>query len=154
MARIVGSFGARVTSIESFGDKILLGTSTTANLSRFDATPIDVGYRDVLTLDNSMLLSNPPPVSYSIPGSRVVNLNWGGIPLFGYKNSKMIFEASKDNRLTVYEYDIGLPVQKAERSAQQIKAGKNVINLSDYDRILSFKLEEEDLEAEIYLHLK
>ncbi|MGD0329107.1 MAG: DUF2139 domain-containing protein [Nitrososphaeria archaeon] len=154
MARIVGSLGARVTSIESFGDKILLGTSTTANLSRFYATPIDAGYRDVLTLDSSLLLSNQPPVSYSIPGSRIANLNWGGIPLFGYKNSKMVFKASKDNRLTVYEYDIGLPVQKAERDVRQIKAGKNVINLSDYDRILSFKLEEEDLEAMIYLHLK
>jgi len=154
VARIVGSFGARITSIETIGDKILVGTNTSANLARFDATPIDTGYRDILALDNSLLLSNPPAVSYSIPGKRVSNLNWGGIPLFGYKNPKLILQTSKDNKLSIYEYDIGLPVQEAETITFDIKAGKNVVNLDDYDRILSFKFEEEDPKAMIRLHLK
>ncbi len=154
MARIVGVLGARVTSLESYGDKILVGTSTAANLARFDATPIDVGYRDILPLDNKILFGAAPPVSFSIPGHRIGNLTWGGFPLLGYKDALMTFRASRANRLHVFEYDFGLPIQGAEEDIRELKQGKNFLDLKDYHGIISFRLDEEDQDARINVHLE
>lgn len=46
-ARIIAALGARVTSIESIGTSILLGCFTEVNLGADDATPMDVGFRDI-----------------------------------------------------------------------------------------------------------
>jgi hypothetical protein len=153
MARIVGVLGARVTSLESYRDKILVGTSSTANLGRIDATPIDAGYRSILPLDNRILFGDSPPVSFSILGHRIGNLTWGGFPLSGYKNVLMIFKASRANKLHVFEYDLGLPIEGAEEDIYDLKQGKNIIDLRDYHRIVSFKLDEEDYDARINVHL-
>lgn len=39
--QILGVFGARITSIEFVGDKLLLATNTIANTDRYDASPYD-----------------------------------------------------------------------------------------------------------------
>lgn len=153
MVRIIGSLGARITSIESMGDRILVGTSTTANLARSDATPIDAGYRDLLAFNHSIIFSTPPAVAFTVSGNRVSNVNWGGIPLFGYREKKITINATKDNRLTVLEYDVALPIRSAEKDCYQIAEGKNVIDLKSYSRIVSFKLEDVDPNSLIHLSL-
>ena len=154
MARIVGALGARVTSIEKVGDKVLLGTTDTANLMALDASPIDVGHRDILVVSTSALLySPPPPVSFVIPGSMIGSSAWGGIPLWGYDNPVLIISSTKENTLKVYEYDLLLPACQAEEEQYRIKKGKNAIELEGYHRIVSFKLEKEDPQAKIYIHL-
>jgi len=47
---IVAALGARVTSIESIGCSILLGCSTRASLGADDATPVNIGFRDITAL--------------------------------------------------------------------------------------------------------
>ncbi|MGQ9781388.1 MAG: DUF2139 domain-containing protein [Nitrososphaeria archaeon] len=153
IARIVGALGARITSMESLGDRILVGTSTTANLARSDATPIDAGHRDLLVFDHDILFSPPPAVTFTISGNRVSNLKWGGIPLFGYKDKTLTINATKGYRLSISEYDVTLPVRFAQEDHYQITRGKNVIDLKAYNRIVSFKLEEADPNAIIHLSL-
>ncbi|MCX8189033.1 MAG: DUF2139 domain-containing protein [Nitrososphaeria archaeon] len=153
MARIVGAFGARITSIETVGDKILLGTSTVANLARFDAMPIDVGYREIVVLDNRIIFEKPPPVYFMLPTRLVSTLNWGGIPLYGYKETTLNIDSSSDNRLYVYEYDLSLPVDDAEKVVYEIKKGKNILSLKDFKKIVSFKLEKEDVFGTINIDL-
>ena len=153
IARIVGAFGARITSIENCVDKILLGTSTTANLGRFNATPIDAGYREVIALDEDVLLSPSPPVYYSIPGQRVLDQTWGGIPLFGYKEPKVRIKSSKPNRVHIFEYDLGIPTRAPEETSYELHEGTNVLDLSGFTRIVSFRFEEGDSNASIYISL-
>jgi hypothetical protein len=83
----------------------------------------------------------------------VSNVNWGGIPLFGYREKKITINATKDNRLTVLEYDVALPIRSAEKDCYQIAEGKNVIDLKSYSRIVSFKLEDVDPNSLIHLSL-
>lgn len=153
MARIVGAFGARITSIETVGDKILLGTSTVANLARFDAMPIDVGYREIVVFDNRIIFGRAPPVSFVLPTSLVSTLNWGGIPLFGYKDASLTIYSSSGNRLYVYEYDLSLPVKECEKVVYEIKEGKNILSLKYFKKIVSFKLEKEDAYGTININL-
>ncbi len=154
MARIVGAFGARITSIETVGSKILLGFSTVANLGADDATPIDVGSRGITAISQDILLRRPPPVMFSIPGERVAEGVWGGIPLWGYREKLLEIKASRDNILDIYEYDFSLPPLSAERTEYRLKTGKNLIDLSGFHGIVSFKFHEEDLDAKIRVVLE
>jgi hypothetical protein len=153
MARIVGAFGARITSIETVADKILLGTSTTANLARFDAMPIDAGYREILVLDNKIAFRKPPPVSFTIPTRLLSTGNWGGIPLYGYDNAILSVHSSLRNRLQLLEYDLSLPLKDAEKAEYDIVEGKNIIQLREFKKIVSFKLEKEDANGLVSISL-
>ncbi len=143
-AKIVATLGARVTSIEKVGDKLLLGTSTTANYGALDAGPVDAGWKDVLAVDTDILFRDPSPATFVISGSQVLDMAWGGIPLYGYRNPKLVISASRDNTLTVYTYDISIPPLQAEEDKLKIARGRNVIDLSSFKGIVSFKLEVED----------
>jgi len=63
-------------------------------------------------------------------------------------------EASRGDRLHVYEYDLSLPAQEAYEETYDISGGKNVIDLSGFgNSILSLKLDEADLRARIIVDL-
>lgn len=153
-ARIVGAFGARITGIEIVGDKILLAYNTMANSSRYDAQPIDGGYRGIFSIPTSILNSPPPPIRIKILGTQVDNKTFGGIPLAGYREAKMVIRASKPNKLKIFEYDIGLPSQQAFEDQHSLNNGKNIIDLHSYgNSIVSFKFVEPDPKAAIQIDL-
>lgn len=143
-ARIVATLGARVTSMEKVGDKILLGTSTTANYGALDAGPVDAGWKDILAVDTDILFREPPPATFLVAGRQVLDMAWGGIPLYGYKKPKLLVNASKDNALTVYTYDISIPPIQAERDRLRIARGRNTVDLSAFKGVVSFKFEKGD----------
>ncbi|MEM3912288.1 MAG: DUF2139 domain-containing protein [Desulfurococcaceae archaeon] len=154
VARIVGAFGARITGFELVKDKLVLATSNMANTGRYDATPIDTGYRSILMIDQSILSNQPPPVRFSIKGIQVENKTFGGIPLAGYKEPRLIINSSIDNKVTIYGYDLSLPLQYPERDVFAIGKGKNIIELKSYgNSIVAFKLEKADLSSVIKIDL-
>ncbi|AAL80256.1 hypothetical protein PF0132 [Pyrococcus furiosus DSM 3638] len=150
MVKIVGVFGARITSIEKVDGKILVATNTTPNVGALDATPFDTGNKDIFVLPEKILQEKPPAVSFSVPlafpseGKRMGAGVFGGIPLDGYDNARLIIKASRDNRLKVYEYDLALPLRDADVEEFDIKKGRNVIDLRTFSGIVSFELESED----------
>lgn len=159
MVKIVGVFGTRITSIEKMGGKILLGTNTTPNVSR--ATPFDTGQRGITVLDESTLQRSPPPVTFSLPlkyPTKAMNEfnagTFGGIPITGYSNPRMIIYASKRNTLQINEYDLALPLFKAHNEEVTLEKGKNLIDLSRYSGILSFKLEKGDEDGKARIELR
>ncbi|USS40385.1 DUF2139 domain-containing protein [Thermococcus aggregans] len=160
MVKVVGVFGARITSIEKAFGKILLGTNTTPNTGALEATPFDTGNRDILVLDEDIIQRRPPALTISIntaslaKASKFLGMNaFGGIPLDGYKEAELIINSSKDNKLTVYEYDLSLPVEGAYEDVVGIKSGKNIIDLSSFSGIVSFKLENPDTAGKIKIKL-
>jgi hypothetical protein len=153
-ARIVGAFGARVTSFESVGDRLVIGANTMSNTSRYNALPLDIGYRGFIIEDISQLLGSSPSVRFSVPGALVRDKVFGGIPLSGYRSPRLVIRAGRGNRLHVYEYDLSLPAQEAYEETYDISSGKNVIDLSGFgNSILSLKLDEADLRARIIVDL-
>jgi hypothetical protein len=153
-ARIVGAFGARVTSIEVMGSEILLACNTMANSGRYDAQPIDAGYRTIMSVPTSILNSQPPPVRISVTGLQVEDKVFGGIPLAGYREARLVIRSSKSNTLNVFEYDFSLPPQQAQRDVEKISMGKNVVDLRRYgNAIVSFRLGEPDPGAVIHIDL-
>ncbi len=161
MVKIVGAFGARITSIEKMGDKILLATSTAPNVGAEDATPYDTGYRGVSVINEDAIQRAPPPVSISLPAmlpSLAKNETgygvFGGIPLDGYREPRMLLYSSQDNELSVYEYDISLPLNPATRDKFSISPGKNIIDLSSFSGMVSFSLKNEDYKGKIRIELR
>lgn len=153
--KVVASLGTRITSIEHMGSKLLIAANTAANLGNHDATPFDIGERDLISIDMDTVLTNRPSSDIiKVLGKDVGNRVWGGIPLNNYKEARMYINASKDNTLKVYEYDLGLPPSMLNVDVLSIDAGKNYIDLSNYAGIVSFKLSEEDAKAVIYLILR
>ncbi|QOJ79225.1 DUF2139 domain-containing protein [Infirmifilum lucidum] len=153
LARIVGALGARVTSIENAGSVVYLGTSTTANYGALDAGPVDAGWKEVLAVDVGTLLSSTPPVYFTVSGSQVLDMPWGGIPLYGYREPRLVLRSSKDNTLRVFSYDFSLPPARAEEDSISIKEGRNTIDLGAFKGIVAFQLAEEDpeLKAKVVL---
>ncbi len=159
MVKIVGAFGARITSIEKMDGKILLGTNGTPNTGAKEATPFDTGNKDIVVLDEKIIQERPPAVSFSLPlflpcmAGRYGAGVFGGIPLDGYRRPRMVLHASKDNRLTVYEYDLSLPLGEAHQEIFEIKAGRDIIDLSSFSGIVSFELEKEDMKGKARIEL-
>lgn len=146
MVKIVGAFGARVTSIEKMDGKLLVATNTTPNTGATEATPFDTGNRDIVVLDEKILQERPPAVSFSVPLDllrKAGKRTFGGIPLDGYKSARAIFYVKNDIKLKVYEYDLSLPAGTAEEEIVDLKAGRNVIDLRTFSGIVGFELEKE-----------
>ncbi len=161
VAKIVGTFGARITSMESVGDKIVIGTNTSPNLGSEDALPYDAGHRGFSIIDMNLLHNQPPPVHITFPLAlislvmqKMKHHNFGGIPLTGYKNKKLIIYASKSNKLTVYEYDLSLPLTYSRSDTFTIMPGRNIIDLSSFYGIVSFSLKDIDAVGEIKIVLE
>lgn len=156
MARIVATLGARVTSMDFVKDKVILGMSDNANLGAYDAAPVDSGNRIIIEVPVYELLLKTLPVQFSVKGTLIRDFIWGGIPLYGYKKKELEIIASKDNKISIYEYDIQLPTQSAESSEDVfiIKRGSNRISLEGFRRIVSFKLHEIDEYLRVRIHLQ
>jgi hypothetical protein len=151
--RIVGAFGGRVTGFEKVGDKLLVATSTAANLGGNDATPVDTGYRDLSVFELGPLLNGRPSVTFNVSGDHVMDGAWGGIPIEGRKRAELDITSSKENRLTINEYDLSLPIQQARPEVAKVKAGSQRLDLTGYRGILSFKLETADPAARFTVRL-
>lgn len=140
-ARIVGVYGARITSIERIGGKILLGYSTTANLGGRDASMIDSGVRGITIVDEDIVSRQSPPYYARISLSDVGDRIFGGIPLYGYKHKDLVIDTEKkDIEITIYEYDFGLPPQLVSTEKYAIKSSRERIDLGGFKHIVSFKL--------------
>ncbi|WP_297549444.1 DUF2139 domain-containing protein [Thermococcus sp.] len=152
MVKIVGTFGARVTSIEKVGGKLLIATNNASNTGATEATPFDTGNRDIVLLDEKILEEKPPVVSFSspLPNGRP----FGGIPLDGYRRPRIIFYLKGDNRLTVYEYDVSTSPLEPSVEHIELVEGKNVIPLDSFSGIVSFELEKSDSEGKFKIDLR
>ncbi|MCS7112805.1 MAG: DUF2139 domain-containing protein [Nitrososphaerota archaeon] len=142
---VASIFGARITGFESIGEKLIVALSNEANLAADDATPIDTGVRELILLDQSRIFaSRSKPIYFQLLGRHVGDTVWGGIPLYGYKEPRMIIRSRGergDIKLTVYSYDLNLPVIKAEVDSYTVKYGEP-IDLSTFrDNIVSFKFD-------------
>ncbi|NJE29984.1 DUF2139 domain-containing protein [Thermococcus sp. 18S1] len=159
MVRIVGAFGARVTSIEKMDGKLLVATNTAPNTGATEATPFDTGNRDIVVLDEKIIQERPPAVSFSLPlalPSAAKGLGagtFGGIPLDGYRELRMVLYLSNDNRLTVYEYDLSLPAGEAVAERFDLRAGKNILELDSFSGIVGFELEKGDMKGRARIEL-
>ena len=155
VTRIIGAFGGRITGFEKVGDKLLLATSTEANLGADDATPIDTGFREIVELNlDSVLYSKPLVVEYSVQGWQVMDSTWGGIPLYGYKEPKLVINSTTENKIKINEYVLSLPPYKTDTVEYSIGRGKQVVDLSGFKGIVSFKLEKPDTDAKIRVILE
>lgn len=159
MVKIVGSFGARVTSIEKMNGKLLVATNTTPNTGATEATPFDTGTRDIVILDERVIRERPPAVSFSLPlalPSMTKSMGagtFGGIPLEGYREPRAVFYMTRDNVLTVHEYDLSLPAGSAFSESYELRAGKNVLDMSSFSGIVSFELKKEDMDGKVRVEL-
>lgn len=160
MVKIVGVFGARITSIEKAFGKILLGTNTTPNTGALEATPFDTGNRDIVILDEKILQERPPSVTFALEMASLAKVGqffgatvFGGIPLSGYREPKVIINASKNNTLSISEYDLELPLNGACEETIKIDPGRNVIDLSSFGGIVSFKFEKVDPAGKMKINL-
>ncbi len=147
MVKIVGVLGARVTSIEKMDGKLLVATNSAPNTGATEATPFDTGTRDIVILDERVIQERPPAVSFSLPlalPSMAKSMGagtFGGIPLEGYREPRAVFYMTRDDVLTVHEYDLSLPAGNAFSESYKLRAGKNVLDLSSFSGIVSFELE-------------
>ena len=143
--RIIGAYGARITGIERVGGKLVLATNTMANLAQYDVSPFDMGYRGFIIESISELLSRSPPITYIVPSYLIGNNVFGGIPLSGYKYPRLIINASMDNELIIYSYNLSLPVSSVDADRFSIRRGINIIELDKYrGLIVSFEYREFD----------
>jgi len=142
--RVVGVLGARATSLEKIGGRLLVATNSAPNTGEATATPFDTGRRDIVLLDEASLMGRPAPAAFSLPleSLRVRDEPvFGGIPLDGYRSARAVFTVRDDTELTVYEYDLSLPPQCAEEDRFSLIRGRNVIDLRSFSGIVSFRLE-------------
>jgi len=152
--RIVGAFGARVTGVEVVSDKILLAVNTMANTGKYDALPIDAGFRGFVTLDHNVINRDPPALRFKVYGFQVGNKVFGGIPLTGYKEPKVIVDLKKSSKLHVYEYDLSLPPDDARVDVYEVSAGRNSLELKPYrNGVVAFKLQEPNPSAKVVIDL-
>lgn len=145
VVKIIAAFGARITGFEFISNKILIASNTMANTFRYDALPIDAGFRSFTILDQNIINSSPPPLTILVKGSQIKNKTFGGIPLTGYKEPKLKIYSKKNNILHIYEYNLMLPPTHAIDNTYNISKGVNIIELDGYrNSIISFKFDEED----------
>lgn len=160
VAKIVAAVGARITSVEKVADKILLATDNSPNSGGPRVTPFDSGEKDFIVLNQEILQRPPPSVVFTVPFNNLPNFGeafgtncFGGIPLTGYRSPSLRFYASRDNVLTVNEYDLSLPLNPASTEHYIIREGRNIIDLSSFTGIVSFKLEKFDAKALVRINL-
>ncbi len=139
--KIIATLGARVTSMERIGDKIVLATNTQANLGWRDASPFDIGIRDFTILPINIINNQPPPVTITIPPHMHTNTWMGGIPLQGYREPKLVVETPKPVKLYIKPVKPLLD-ETEETETINLEPGRNTIDLSNYKPTLPlFKYE-------------
>ncbi len=154
IAKIVGAFGARITGIEVIGDKLLLAVNTMANTGRYDALPIDAGFRGFIALNHDIINKDPPSIRFKVLGIQVRGRIFGGVPLTGYREPMLKIYAKKSNKLYIYEYDLSLPLEEPKVDSYNISMGMNMVELNGYrNSIVAFKLHDEDNSSRIIIDL-
>ncbi|MCS7107014.1 MAG: DUF2139 domain-containing protein [Acidilobaceae archaeon] len=154
-ARIVGVYGARITSMTKAGSKVLIGYNTAPNLGGKDSSPLDIGFRGITSVDEEQLINRQsPPVLLKFRGNNVLNEHFGGIPLLGYRERKLVLLSSRDNVLEVFESDAGTPPELLSSESYSIKTGKNEIDLGGFVGIVSFRVRERDSSLRLYVSLQ
>jgi len=150
MVKVVGVFGARVTSMEKVGSKILVAGNTTPNTAKPNA--VDGGYREVSVLHDDVIDGKPPAYHVSLSGEVVRDGVWGGFPLIGYKNAYLKVFLSRSNGLKVFEYDLELPTAGEPLvTSYELGEGKNVIDLRGFHGIVSFMFDKRDDNSIIFV---
>ena len=153
MVKIVGVFGARITSIEKMGSSILVAGNTMPNT--IQPIPMDSGHREISVLSDDIIDRHPPAFEISVHGSIIEDKVWGGIPLTGYTQRRMIIHASKPNKIAIFEYTTEFPNYGEQLvTYENIMQGKNVIDLDGYAGITSFKFENTDKRAKVSISLR
>jgi len=137
--KVVGTLGARVTSIEVVKDKIVVGCNTMANTGRYDSAPFDQGVR-TFTILSQDIIYNQQPITMGIPGYIIENKVFGGIPLTGYREPRLIVYSNKENEILVNEYIASIPPQLITTDKHTLTPGRNIVDLTSYSGIVSFKL--------------
>lgn len=149
-ARIVGAYGARITSIAKSGSKIMIAYNTAPNLGGRDAMPIDIGYRGIMVAEEEELLTRGgPPVTFRVRG-RALDGRFGGIPLAGYRRKRLI--VIRGSSLRVIEYDIGTPPLTMSEERYSLSSEREVIDLDGYGGIVSFELTRKG-DSSVYVEL-
>ena len=150
IVKVVGVFGARVTSMEKVGSKILVAGNTTPNTAMPNV--VDGGYRDVSVLHDDVIDGKPPAYHVSLSGRVVGDGVWGGFPLTGYKNAYLKVFLSKSNGLKVFEYDLELPVAGEPLVTRyELRKGKNVIDFRGFHGIVSFMFDRRDDRSAVFV---
>lgn len=152
--KIVGAFGARITSLEKAMGKLILAANNTPNAGGPRVTPFDCGEKDFIVLDEGILQGSPPPVCFTVPLSIFSRMAdafgadaFGGIPLTGYRRPRLTIRSSRQNTLTIHEYDLSLPPLPASEERYLLKEGRNVIDLNAFSGIVSFSVTQQDPRA-------
>lgn len=152
--RILCPLGARITSLESLGDRIVLGANTQPNLGGGDALELDTGERSLLILSTDTVLRGcGGNISMSIRGSDIGTKIWGGIPISSLYRATLTIYASKDNEIRIYEYDASLPPSQLGTDKYLVRIGRNTLDLKAYKGLVSFNLREVDNKAKIHIDL-
>ncbi len=154
IAKIVFTAGARITSFEPVGDRLVIATNTMSNTSRYNATPIDTGYRGFVIVPLSVIESRGTPVRFSVPAYLVKDKTFGGIPLAGYRRPTLRVISDRSTSLYIYEYDLSLPPQQAEVDRYEVKGKRDVIDLSGFgSSVVSLRMQDPDLGSRIVIDL-
>jgi hypothetical protein len=140
--RVIAALGARITSIESLGGEILLGTNTMSNTQRHDASPFDQGTRGFVILNHSVLTNSTPAFTIVAPGWTIGASAFGGVPLAQFKEPRLVVYSKRGNTLHVKEYFPTLPPTPGDSDKIKVKPGKNVVDLASYSGVVSFKAEQ------------
>ncbi|MCX8196192.1 MAG: DUF2139 domain-containing protein [Acidilobaceae archaeon] len=153
-ARIVGAYGARITSMTKAGSKVLIGYNAAPNLGGKDASPLEIGHRGILGVDEDYLLNRPsPPLTLKFRGRNVLSEHFGGIPLLGYREKRAVVLSSRSNSLEVFESDFGTPPELVSKESYSLSEGRNEVDLGGYFGIVSFRLKERDEALRLYFVL-
>ena len=152
--RVVAALGSRVTSLETCSSKLLVAANTMPNVSSYRTTALDSGHRDILQLSPDILSKHPPPLDISLTATDLGTSHWGGIPLSGYRKTKMTVRTTKANTLQIFEYDLSLPNPTGvQQETSKLSKGKNSLDLGGFEGIVSFRFTEADPQARVGIHL-
>ncbi len=144
IARIVAVAGVRVTSLAPAGGEVIVASNTWPGLERYDATRIDPGTKTLTVIPETLVASpRPPPLRFNIPGGWIAGRTWGGIPLYGYREARLILRGCSGGVLNVYTYDLATPPGGAEKDRYIVSPWEKAsIDLAPHGwGIVSFKVE-------------
>ncbi|MEN3000035.1 MAG: DUF2139 domain-containing protein [Acidilobaceae archaeon] len=154
-ARLVGAYGARITSLTKAGSRVLIAYNTAPNLGGKDSSPMEIGFRGIMSVEEEQLVNRQsPPLLMKFRGRNVLNEHFGGVPLLGYRERRLVIFASRDNLLEVFESDAGTPPELLSQESYSLRAGRNEIDLGGFLGIVSFRLRERDDSLRAYLSLQ
>ncbi len=139
-ARPLLALGARITSLEHYGERILVGVNTAPNLATYSSTLVDPGFKDIVALRDAVLASPAPPLEITVKGFMVEDMCWGGIPVSWYREAMLVVKNPRDCVLHVHRYDLACGPGEAEHDSIDIRKERNTVDLKG-PGIVSFKFE-------------